>query len=354
MQKWMLMTVTTLAGCDAVELASVSQAEGSRCPPVGCFNSPEIEHERYGMHELHLRGRPNLRGIAIQSKDDRALIVKGGTVYALQVENGRLFGIDPPRPPLAGPDLVGAEIVLEPANAPPFVIHIDAVRPAQFELGPQDPFEAYKLSWHELGKPADPRQKACVDPNLIAEGETLWYENLGLEPGESVVFEGDRIDGARKSIDGTWQPDWFSIGCAGTALGKLYMLRETTVSSPSPDLARHRATLKMLVADYCGTGVAFTVAGEPLFWRSPPRMDYPGAEAVPAYPYEIEARWTAEGAACLGTPRLAVTEAHHAFGDVAAAIAAECPGLPACANTDAWDFDKAILVTANPPLNPSP
>jgi hypothetical protein len=338
-------------GCDAIEVSTVRQ-EANQCPPGGCFNSSDTEIPGVGMHEFNLYGLPNPQGTAIVTQDGRAQIIKNGTSWDLFVEKGRIRGRDPLGAVLQGTDLEGAEIIFEHEALPPLVVHIYRARISHFALGSPDEFEAYQLGWHHLGKPAAPTfgdaDKVCADPIQISDGEHREYQYLGLEVGESVVFEGDRVDSTQKTIDEQWQPDWFTVGCAGTALGKLFMLRQTTVSSSGkPTLEERRAHLKLLVADYCGDGTSFTMPGEELFWRST-LMDYPGAGSEELYPYELEARWTSQGAACLAVPRLADSGLPHGYSDVAEAIYQQCPGLPACENTDAWDLDGATLVTANP------
>jgi hypothetical protein len=107
-----------------------------------------------------------------------------------------------------------------------------------------------------------------------------------------------------------------------------------------------QAMLKMLVADYCGTGRAFTVPGEPLLWQSG-RISY----ALP--PLNLEARWTANGASCLGVPRLNVHPDPGSFfsENIMTDIIAECGSNlpPQCTDIDPRDYDGAVVTSANRP-----
>ncbi|HLL25428.1 MAG TPA: ADYC domain-containing protein, partial [Kofleriaceae bacterium] len=146
----------------------------------------------------------------------------------------------------------------------------------------------------------------------------------------AVLFEGERITAATKTVadDSRY---WFNIGCAGTALAKLHLTGRTEAAQSvgfATDIDDRQAMLKMLVGDYCGTGRAFTVQGQPLMWR-----DDQGTIDMPTSPAsELEAAWTADGAWCLSTPRLvkhpsAASAAKFPEG-VEAAILAECGTRP--------------------------
>ena len=63
---------------------------------------------------------------------------------------------------------------------------------------------------------------------------------------------------------------------------------------------------KMLVADYTGSGIPYTIAGMPLSWAD----DNSSMKHLPMIT-EIESRWTKYGADCLEEPRKK-RRAHHA------------------------------------------
>ena len=117
----------------------------------------------------------------------------------------------------------------------------------------------------------------------------------------------DRYDARTKTVRETGGDDtWFNIACAGTAIAKLHLLRHTWAADRDgahpTTVDQRQALLKLLAADYCGTGKAFTVEGQPLAYSFDQRwaraVDWNGAASV-------DAVWDANHAVCLRTPRLA-------------------------------------------------
>jgi hypothetical protein len=192
----------------------------------------------------------------------------------------------------------------------------------------------YYLMNPKYNPPQDPTHHWVMPP--------AFSELLNMKPDEALVFAGDRIDARQKTMSDTADPLWFNIGCAGHALSKLFMTRNTLASTPPagflpPTWAMRQATLKLLAADYCGTGTPFTVAGQLLNWTGYSKEAKGGYYATPV-PKSIEAHWNENGAICLTEPRVEssdLPEARLEFPDVREAIKAECRrALPACSAVD--------------------
>jgi hypothetical protein len=154
-------------------------------------------------------------------------------------------------------------------------------------------------------------------------------------------------------------PDWFNFGCAGQTLAKLLLTRNTCLSqerSPKVDedmLEREReAALRLLIADYCGTGAHLTVSGEPLVWKGGAIPDY----ATP--PEDLEARWDENGAICLDRPRLVANRpanggfSPNIWDDIAAACPAGVP--PQCVDPEPQNMNGALRISANRVIHSSP
>jgi ADYC domain-containing protein len=301
-------------------------------------NSPEIDH--YGFHELAVDGSKNPQGLAIVE------FRLAGRVYEVAVQNGRLRAYDPASGAIQeGRSLIGGELaVIGPANT--YAIRIADVGGAFFVVPPVDSIETYKLEWSVWGNPeyvplCNAPPDSSVDP-WIAEEWQPYASRSKMDPTHSVLFEGDRYDAVRKTIDPNIQPAWFNIGCAGHTLAKLYLTHHTSVAATAPSEER-QAALKMLTADYCGTGTAYTVAGVPLVWQSGNGMDFF------ARPVSLEARWGPMGALCLDTPRVEVTAytfAQKVFPNVRKTIAGECV-LDPCKDTKPR-LGSEPVVSANP------
>lgn len=176
----------------------------------------------------------------------------------------------------------------------------------------------------------------CTDAGS-APDETAW----------SVLVGGERYSWTDKTAfaSGPEARGWFNIACYGNALYKM----KFTGYDPQPSLGNKRftmpeqrqATLKMITADFCGTGTSFTEDGTPLYW-----LNDEGWSENAAPPDSIsEALWDENGALCLDEPRLGaetmqeITEECDQVGRV----------LPACA-----DYDGPYIWSTFKPAGPPP
>jgi hypothetical protein len=179
-----------------------------------------------------------------------------------------------------------------------------------------------------------PFQKRISPGSDLCRGEQLESNGWGGVEYHALAFAGDFFDKATVRVEAPPSPSWFNLACAGTAMAKMHLLRHTEASSNPggmpPQLttrAQRTAMLKMLTADYCGTGRRFTQDGHPLLWKDVngwyTSRGFPiGLSTVPAS--QIEAIWSADGATCMNTPRLADSGwAPEVTRDV---VLANCPG----------------------------
>jgi hypothetical protein len=335
-----------LAGCapsdDEPELGELAQPI-RECPEDTCgSNSPRVE--TFSFHELSTAGRANAQGMRISSATLGRALVK------LRVDHGYLYA-DTKNGLIGGAGLIGLVInVAVPLDntVRTYALELRGFRdlPYPVPAGAKDYTGAYVfeyVDWRGV------RLNLC---NGGGGSQDLPYdEAFGQKAGEAVFYEGDRVDTESMTIGTALEPTWFNIGCAGHTLAKLHLTRNSTASGAATFGHQHadrQATLKMFVADYCGTGKPFTVAGQPLAWRDPQRvMEFYGI------PTTLEARWSASGATCLGEPRMinpATPEGALKFPDIYSAIKQECPDLlkyQRCTIPDIYNFDGQARVTAN-------
>jgi hypothetical protein len=359
-----------IAGCaiDSGDPAErqIASALGGQCPDFGCgANSPEIE--AFSFHELNLAGRPNAEGFRIDSAGDVAQIFVRGDVFDLRVTGNRITAVRGATV-LTGADLVGAVIPIIKGERR-YKITIRSARDLPFFLGSTtDSVGAYTLEWSSA---SDDEQstRLCnnitlLESQILAEdgrsgndnpGPFAVQELMGLRTFETVVFEGDRVDKATMTMNAKASDDWINIGCAGHTLSKLLLTRNTVHTQgrrlPARTAHQHRqATLKMLVADYCGAGMPLTVAGQKLVWQGD-LMTYFHAPGL------LEARWTDAGATCVSAPRMLFPSS--AFGaaefpDIWGSIKAACKTIgrkapPPCPKPDdLFDFFGHLRISANP------
>ena len=305
----------------------------SRCIGLLCGNSGETLH--YLIHEAHLGGQPNQRDIALRTNaNGRAEIFdKFDEPYELHVEGGRIFGVHEDGSVMESDQLEGATLWLLQAGTPIGSIQIARTRMIEAPLGKQDPIEVYTLLWAHPDSTAY-QENACISNPGLSDGDLY-----GMDPEETLVFEGTRIQTETITVDPDWQPEWFSFGCAGHTLAKLRLTGHTELSE-NYAWKESQAMLKMYAADYCGDGFSFTVGGTPLVWMGGLAEDYYST------PNQIEARWTEAGASCLMVPRLAF-HPHPEFPNVSQMVNDAC-SIPSCSsNPETSDLDGALRISGN-------
>jgi hypothetical protein len=328
------LSLATLIACGPEPtLGELEQAAG--CNDWMCGTNTWFVNGRF-FWEVRKDGLPNDQGVSFTGMEDAS-----GTRVALMVDGGRIRGRYDTGAVLEGTALVGAILWFD-VDAAPMAVRIVGVDSIAYALrSGNGSIETYEMKWSDDPDPTHTRWK-----NVCSEAKA--DPILGMHGEHTLVFEGDRVDGPKKQVYDV-DPNWFNLGCAGSALAKLQLLGHTEVGRQAgyPTTLDERQTLlKMFTADYCGTGRHFTIAGQPLDW-----MDDHGWMAY-GYPEQtLEARWTPEGASCLSKPRLSANPSPSGdaqFPHLVEMIAAECGVvLPPCAG-DTTMLDGHHLITANP------
>jgi hypothetical protein len=354
---WVAAILGALGGCvvDGVpppeqEVAVGEIGTGGPCPDQGCGeNSPVID--ALGFHDLSLLGLVNKQGFFIHPAKAPSKIVKSNVSYDLNVKDNQITASQNGVTILQGRALEGATITVQRLSAI-YTLRIREVRKMQYFLAPLDPVETYRLEWAKVGD--DNFKNLCGGIQLLIDeglgggnGKVRSPELMNMEIWEAVVFEGDRIDTATKTMSKTATDSWFNIGCATSTPAKLLLTHHTIHSQVLP-MARaweqRQAQLKLWVADYCGTGTSFTVARQKLVWKS---------AAVPYHspPWKLEARWNENGAMCLNNPRMLYPSTPLGrvyFPNIGAALATANCSPPSCTNLDPNDLERADRISSNP------
>lgn len=344
-----LAVATLVSGCavdlDDVNVETTEQYGKPACDDWGCgMNSPYIDN--WGFHSLRLDGAAGENGFRIAKFD------KLGQEYELHVEDGKITGTASGLPPLTafgavGPGLVGARIHLYQNGAPAWDILIaDVGRVWSWAKQNGQPYmlETYKLMWSWPNMPDGKFMNVC--PDSTTEG--------GMTAYHAVVFEGDVIDAEAKKVSGWLDFGQFNIGCAGNTLAKMALMGHTEAAESygfSTTTDERQTLLKMYSADYCGTGKALTIGGQPLQYSDD--KDWINA----SFPSAVEALWDRNGAVCLNTPRTVAYPTPY-FPNVWAEIDAQCQNRihparpPVCpAGTSAYSpTTPNHLVSANKTL----
>ena len=362
-----------LASCTIGDLEpNLSEVEqGIRCDPEFCTtNSPLISV--YQTWEFKLDGTPNDQGFALLGlAKDRGSATE---FFTLHVENSQIFGLDAwGNVALQDSELIGTKIFLDHYGTQHAIV-ISNVGGINEVVKPGNWVQSYVLDWSDVMKlelpgpmPAGTWREnnwmpitttptaVCPAPKWIDEsyvGSMIEWEETtyaGMSVYESLVFEGDRFDPEKRIVNRKPDPNWFNIACGAHTLAKLRLTRNTINFAPWTNV---QAAFKMLSADYCGTGTAFTFPGEPIVWRDRAGMSY--ARMKPKS--DLEARWDENGAICLNSPRLERSgnpAAAKTFPYLWDSIRKDCKSvgkrLPKCWDLDpySWQSSYELVTNAN-------
>lgn len=350
---WMtaVLGALALAAC-AVEQAPVEGAVHQaleECPDWACGQNGPLLNGHY-FHELAESRAPNLEGFSLGS------MMKNGLPYYMSVSGMQLRGASRINGTLTGAQLVGAYFEILHDSGKRYRVYVNGYSTMQVFAGPMKgaTVPQYVLEWIEVtpGAPPDHFHNLCSNPPTGAYRQETLYQH-----GETtLLFEGTRYNAQSKEVL-FGDTNWFNFACAGSALSKLLLTGHTNLTGSATKLEQ-QTVLKLITADYCGDGKSFTVAGEPLYWKT-----QNGYMTFVGQPTSFEARWNADGPVCLDTARLVESDLQAAKDNfpidangtpgVEAAMLAHCPAKlpPACnALPGNYDFAGAFAVSANPPL----
>jgi hypothetical protein len=276
-----------LLGCDAPPEPEVQLRDGD-CVPWRCgYNTSEVNGK--SLQDLHLGGDPNDDGVELVGflpppgvAWSWTLDVEGDALVA----HGGQFGTST----LRGDQLIGSTILLQldvELIVPVVIADHDEV---ESWASNGEPLSAYALVYADLGTPS--LQHSVCKGTLVDPLQAV-----------VVVLAGERYDLDAKTVIAD-QDDWITLACAGSAAAKMALLgygpNAALEGSANPaSVEQRQATLKMITADYCGTGHSYTVDGTPLLWEN-----QSGTVVLEGEPADHEAFWTADGALCLDTPRV--------------------------------------------------
>jgi hypothetical protein len=282
--------VLLLALCAAM----TSCDEGSGCVEGNCgdwgCNTNAASINGTFFHELNINGIANSEGMTAErffhQEDGPDLILKGD----------RLEG-----------EVDGATMHVLLGKAT-YALTIDgAAEEVRFWTG-GGTVPAYRISYRQLGVP----QKEEV---LLCSGSGGDVGGPGVEfRGKAILFGGggDRYDARGKRVlhpdgDDALDPGWFNIACSGFVTAKIHLLRYTEAASASSvrtTWSERQAMLKMLTADYCGEGHAFTENNVPLRYRDRRGLCNTIPDEDLGSVRLTEAIWNERGAVCLNHPRM--------------------------------------------------
>lgn len=292
-----LLTAALSLGCDANSYEDLALEERTGSGSADCgrwrcgFNAAQVNGR--SLQSLNLQGVANAAGIRVVGFTPPAGQVPTG--FTLTVE-GDEFVARRGATTLRRAALVGSKLWVQ--------VELGVVLPVSFAG-----FEAVP-SWA-----ADAEPIAAYTLLFPAVGELLGVKNVCsgslTDPLASAVtvLGGETYDDAGKTVRAD-QAGWFTLACAGSAAAKMKLMgyapqTEFDGSGAPSTVAQRQATLKMITADYCGTGQSYTQTGTPVVWRNQAGSVDGSNWHVPG---AVEAVWDEHGARCLGATRITGTQ----------------------------------------------
>lgn len=259
----------------------------------------------------------------------------GSTDFVIRFDQGHLQASNGPIK-LEGPALIGSVVkVLDTNTGNELELRIRATDQRPSWTDEMFPVERFVFTHFlpECNVEVPICQDAGEDPDL----ESAW----------AVIVGGERYSWTDKDVYavGDQARGWFNIACADNALYEMKFTGydpQPALGNPYVSVSEDRtATLKMLTADYCGTGTSFTETGTPLYWVN---ADGWSSNSVP--PESIsEAKWDHTGALCLDEPRLGADQ----LADIEAECATVGKVLGPCA-----DYNGPYVWATHNPAPPAP
>ena len=316
------------------------EARATFCPGWGCGGNAATVGDGIVFDELDTKGRWLPNGLRIQHA------ALNNKAVRLQVQGHLLSAIDvgPPGATHTGQGLVGLTFVIQHIDGRAYEVRIYRVHEkCEKRDDPSDPcltfwtaptdevpyFDFRVKKIHKRRSPPPGPVTECGDDRPI---EQDFKEQLckggPLEPGlwqagsdhAAITFEGDHYDAERKTVSKVRPGDGrFNLACGGAAIAKMHLLRHSEAGSikngASPlitTIDERAAMLKMLTADYCGDGMAWTADGTPLSYADargryvsppPPTFSTLTTFSKLRVSTNVEGVWSAKGALCLNQPR---------------------------------------------------
>lgn len=305
-----------LAGAFACDVdAGVAPAVDAefRGQPLACpkcqFNAAQIGHTPFS--HLDLTGAPNEHGVAA-----RYLVDPSGQRHTLGIRSEEFAAYDGKHLVASGSGLIGWRILVEIDGDPRSVQIVGRALQASLAADTK-PISVYALT------------TKGADDQLV---------NLcpGFKPSTPAltIVHGETYDHEFKEIDQVG-PQWVTLACADEAVFKIKRFSYGPNGNQGPGGGpatpeQRTAALKMVTADYCGTGHSFTADDTAVLWMN----------AIGTVKYTdlnqtvgIEAFWDENGALCLDAPRHATL----------AEVLAVCD-LPSCAVSPevAWEWRSFV------------
>ena len=355
------LLVVSVAGCgvdleDAPPVdnepiaAARKPVDPESCPDYVCGkNSPNLDS--FPVRQIDLTA-PTADGFSI------AGAYVGNQAFALSVSHGRVSAtaVNNAANVLSDVNLVGLRVIIRHATttSPPTyytVLFQNVDHAVQYSLpnaaGVRPHLESYQLSWQPT--PNNPNaQLSSLRPFCPMPPVWGYDPDTRMPASNALVYEGEVYE-RPYTVDAETRPEMITFACADTTFFKMATRGYTDMARadnyPATTTGERTALFKSFAANYCPNFVG-TVAGQPLDWFDGKIQNGNGPH--------LEARWNAQGAACLNTPRVVfhpTADSNAVFGlngaNLAAQMAAAGCTVPACPDDNVHALGVGTINTIN-------
>lgn len=272
------LTFTAPLGCLEGDESGESQFRwGSFACPKCALNAAQVSGNPISY--LDLTGAPNEQGIAISHVEDPE-----GEVYDFGVYEEEFAAFHEGVLVASGEKMIGWQIVLD------FDGKMKPIR-----INARTTLE----SWAEKGAPISVYALADEDEVNVCPGHKLTDATL-------TIIQGETYD-AQAAVIAEQGPQWITLACVDEAVFKVKRFGYGPNGDQGPggkpaSPEQRTAAIKMVIADYCGTGQSFTAPQTKVMWNNATGSVSTWDRKQLVMP---EAVWTAKGAVCIGRPRWA-------------------------------------------------
>lgn len=247
-------------------------------------NSPTLGAFSVAEFTVSTPGLSGFSGFALRGIEDT-----NGDRHRVSIAASRIKA-HTPKGVQQGTQIVGWSLIFQRPGGPELPLRIAAHEEHADWTSAQHPIDTYGLvhNFSANGEPTTADVSVC--PDLDPESTTV------------VFTAGERYDDASKTVIPN-QPKFVSVFCRAHVGAKLKFMGYDPSDGYNSTPETRQAGLKMLSADYCGTGKSFTKLGTPLDWQDAPLEHFDASMLTVGA--RLEARWDDAGALCLNAARAA-------------------------------------------------
>jgi ADYC domain len=273
----LLVLLSTVPGC---ALSAAEDLAEDELEYVGEVTSPVVSTNGMSLNGMSLNGMSlngmSLNGMSLNGMSLNGMSLNGMSLNGMSLNGSELAGTAESGEVLAGQELIGAHMSGLLSDGSTLLMRIDDAEPLP---GPNSDVWAYQVSYALQGG--------------------IWSPLCGVSGGApigAVALAGTWNLGSGVAGGGSWSASAssFTFACRGAALAKCVELgyKPWQAVSGAPLQDHHQACTRMIRADYCGDGTAWTADGVLINL-----YDNLGIQADEAS-WKTDAEWLPGGARC--------------------------------------------------------